>query len=303
MSHANETPEKIIHRLREELESEKAKHRITIEELKRQRQHQVDLQLQVEVEEEHITNNLIKRINELKKEKQELALQIEREEEYLTNTLQKKLQTLQFEKVDLENKLEQEEEYIVNKLQKQLAELREEKCKLEKKLEEESRTPAGKSIQDLITEVRSLREKLFLKDKIITQQKQEVGKSREEVRVLKQDVFIWQQKVFREKEKLDSITQEKLQLEANREIDLENQYNRAVTSDAGNTKLKRLSTKLSPVHHSRERSLSSPVYPVFDENGNISGVTTNLSPTVRTTRSNSQTKAPAIDIFEVTKPL
>jgi len=89
MTNSQEKADKIIQKLQEDLETEKARHKSTTEELKRLKQQQVDLQLQVEVEEDHITNNLIKRINELKKEKQELALQIEREEEYLTNTLQK----------------------------------------------------------------------------------------------------------------------------------------------------------------------------------------------------------------------
>jgi len=296
MTNSKEKADKIIQKLQEELETEKARHKSTTEELKRLKQHQVDLQLQVEVEEEHISNNLIKRINELKKEKQELALQIEREEEYLTNTLQKKLKIIQFEKVDLENKLEQEEEYIVNKLQKQLSELRDEKSKLEKKLEDESRSASGKSFQDLTAEVRILREKTISKDNIISQQIQQNNKLREEVRSLKQDVFIWQQKVFREKEKLDSITQTTVQVEATREIDLENQFNKGSTHDIN--RLKRLSATYVPSsRHTRERSLSSPVYPVFDQNGNVSSVSTvPLSPTTpssapgRAFRSNSQSK-------------
>jgi len=295
MTNSKEKADKIIQKLQEELETEKARHKSTTEELKRLKQQQVDLQLQVEVEEEHISNNLIKRINALKKEKQELALQIEREEEYLTNTLQKKLQTIQFEKVDLENKLEQEEEYIVNKLQKQLSELRDEKSKLEKKLEDESRSASGKSFQDLTAEVRILREKTISKDNVISQQIQQNNKLREEVRSLKQDVFIWQQKVFREKEKLDSITQTTVQLEATREIDLENQFNKGSTHDIN--RLKRLSATYLPLRHARERSLSSPVYPVFDQNGNVSSVSTvPLSPITPTSspsrafRSHSQSK-------------
>jgi hypothetical protein len=45
---------------------------------------------------------------------------VEQEEEYITNTLVKKLEQVRREKVDLENQLEQEEEFITNKLQKQL---------------------------------------------------------------------------------------------------------------------------------------------------------------------------------------
>ena len=48
-------------------------------------------QNQVEQEEEAITNRLMKRLEQLKREKQALANEVEQEEEFLTNTLQKKL--------------------------------------------------------------------------------------------------------------------------------------------------------------------------------------------------------------------
>ncbi|KAI8053039.1 hypothetical protein BDF22DRAFT_686732 [Syncephalis plumigaleata] len=73
---------------------------------------------------EYISNTLLKRISDLKKEKGELLQQVEQEEEYLTNTLQRKLEKLQQEKIDLENALEREQEFVVNKLQKQLDGLR-----------------------------------------------------------------------------------------------------------------------------------------------------------------------------------
>ncbi|CAH1757545.1 14557_t:CDS:10 [Entrophospora sp. SA101] len=63
-----------------------------------------------EQEEEFISNKLLKRISNLKKEKGELLLQVEQEEEYLTNTLQKKLNQLQKEKIDMENAFEQEQD-------------------------------------------------------------------------------------------------------------------------------------------------------------------------------------------------
>jgi Fe-S-cluster containining protein len=47
---------------------------------------------QVEQEEEFITNKLMKRLEQLKKEKQVLANEVEQEEEFLTNTLQKRLE-------------------------------------------------------------------------------------------------------------------------------------------------------------------------------------------------------------------
>ena len=78
-------------RLQRELDEERAKHRTTKEELRLMRNRQEILTQQVEIEEENITNRMIKRIEELKREKTDLAKQIEAEEEYLTNTLQKKL--------------------------------------------------------------------------------------------------------------------------------------------------------------------------------------------------------------------
>jgi coiled-coil domain-containing protein 6 len=40
---------------------------------------------------ECITNRMIKRLEELKKEKETLAMEVEREEEMMSNTLQRKL--------------------------------------------------------------------------------------------------------------------------------------------------------------------------------------------------------------------
>ncbi|KAI8811947.1 hypothetical protein BJ742DRAFT_75160 [Cladochytrium replicatum] len=88
------------------------------------RQMTVALQASAEQEEEYISNKLLKRINNLKREKGELLIRVEQEEEMITNTLQKKLAQLQKEKVDMEIALEQEQEFIVNRLQKQLESFR-----------------------------------------------------------------------------------------------------------------------------------------------------------------------------------
>ncbi|KAJ1552690.1 hypothetical protein HK096_010785 [Nowakowskiella sp. JEL0078] len=88
------------------------------------RQLNVAMQASAEQEEEYISNKLLKRINNLKREKGELLLRVEQEEEMITKTLQMKLNQLQREKVDMEIALEQEQEFIVNRLQKQLENLR-----------------------------------------------------------------------------------------------------------------------------------------------------------------------------------
>ena len=84
-----------------------------------------------------VTNRLMKRLTELKREKENLVLEVEREEELLTNQLQAKLEQVRKEKVTLENELEHEQEYIVNRLQKQLTAVTAEKEVLQSKLQEE----------------------------------------------------------------------------------------------------------------------------------------------------------------------
>lgn len=87
----------------------------------------------------------------LKKEKETLALNYEQEEEYLTNDLSRKLNQLREEKVQLEKTLEEEQNVLVNKLMRKikklegettekqlnLERLRHEKINLENTLEQE----------------------------------------------------------------------------------------------------------------------------------------------------------------------
>jgi len=68
------------------------------EEIKQLRYASVNIQARAEQEEEFISNTLLKKIQELKKEKETLANNYEREEEYLTNDLSRKLQQLREEK-------------------------------------------------------------------------------------------------------------------------------------------------------------------------------------------------------------
>ena len=67
-------------------------------------------QVRAEQEEEYISNKLLKKITELKKEKEFLALNYEQEEEFLTNDLTRKLSQLRAEKATLEKTLEKEQE-------------------------------------------------------------------------------------------------------------------------------------------------------------------------------------------------
>lgn len=113
----------------------------------------------------------------LKKEKETLANNNEREEEYLTNDLSRKLTQLRDEKVQLEQTLEQEQEQMVNKLmrkiekleaetlakQTNLEQLRREKIELENTLEQEQESLVNrlwKRMDRLEAEKRLLQEKL-----------------------------------------------------------------------------------------------------------------------------------------------
>ena len=57
----------------------------------------------VRSEEEYIANKLMKKLNDLQREKEMLVRKVKKEEENLSNNLRKRLQKLQQEKIDVEN--------------------------------------------------------------------------------------------------------------------------------------------------------------------------------------------------------
>ncbi|KNC78927.1 hypothetical protein SARC_08661 [Sphaeroforma arctica JP610] len=69
---------------------------------------------------ELIINTLLRKIEQLKKEKESLIVSLEQEEEHISNGLLVKLEKVKKEKIEMENLLEQEQEFIVNRLQKQI---------------------------------------------------------------------------------------------------------------------------------------------------------------------------------------
>ncbi|VDO80413.1 unnamed protein product [Schistosoma margrebowiei] len=115
------------------------------------RRNSVSIQAKAEQEEEYISNTLLKKITELKKEKESLALNYEQEEECLTNELNRKFTQLRQEKVALERTLAREQENQVSKLMRRIEKLesdmnhkqdcldrlRREKIELENALEQE----------------------------------------------------------------------------------------------------------------------------------------------------------------------
>jgi len=160
-----------------ELETYKLRVKSLQEENKSLRQASVNIQAKAEQEEEFISNTLLKKIQDLKKEKESLALNYEQEEECLTNDLSRKLNQLRQEKVQLEHTLEQEQECLVNKLMRKiekletetgskqatLEQLRREKVELENTLEQEQEALVNKlwkRMDKLESEKRGLQIKL-----------------------------------------------------------------------------------------------------------------------------------------------
>uniref|UniRef100_A0A1I8HEL1 Coiled-coil domain-containing protein 6 n=1 Tax=Macrostomum lignano TaxID=282301 RepID=A0A1I8HEL1_9PLAT len=137
--------------LRMEVETLKLRVKALQQENLELRRNSVSIQAKAEQEEEYITNTMLKKIQNLQKEKERLAQSYEQEEEHLTNDLTRRLFRLKQEKVDLEMELEREQEAQVNKLLKRieklendvcakqasLDQLRQEKVSLENALEQE----------------------------------------------------------------------------------------------------------------------------------------------------------------------
>jgi len=177
-------------------------------ELRLARERNLEMQAKVEQEEEFISNKLLKRLEQLKREKQALANEVEQEEEFLTNTLQKRLEKLNKEKVDLENQLEAEQEYIVNKLQKQLEHLTNERKKL-------------------------THEKVDLENQLEAEQEYIVNKLQKQVeqldlekRKLQLEKIDMQRQVTALDKAVDKLKSEKVNLESAMEMEEENIVNR-----------------------------------------------------------------------------
>uniref|UniRef100_A0A914UUY1 Coiled-coil domain-containing protein 6 n=1 Tax=Plectus sambesii TaxID=2011161 RepID=A0A914UUY1_9BILA len=164
-------------RLKTELEAHKLRVRTLQQENKSLKHASVLIQAKAEQEEEFISNTLLKKIQELKKEKETLALNYEQEEEFLTNDLSRKLYQLRNEKAELAETLQQEQESLVNKLmrkiqklesetntkQSNLEQLRREKVELENTLEQEQEALVNrlwKRMDRLEAEKRMLQEKM-----------------------------------------------------------------------------------------------------------------------------------------------
>ncbi|PAA52828.1 hypothetical protein BOX15_Mlig007292g1 [Macrostomum lignano] len=163
--------------LRMEVETLKLRVKALQQENLELRRNSVSIHAKAEQEEEYITNTMLKKIQNLQKEKERLAQSYEQEEEHLTNDLTRRLFRLKQEKVDLEMELEREQEAQVNKLLKRieklendvcakqasLDQLRQEKVSLENALEQEQESLVNrlwKRMEKLEAEKKSLQRRL-----------------------------------------------------------------------------------------------------------------------------------------------
>jgi hypothetical protein len=98
----------------------------------------VHLQQVTETEEEAIANNLLKKVDQVKKEMRNNRQLIKAEEEY-HKMLKAQIEQVRSEQEHMENMLEQEQEFVLHKLQRELLETSMRKSEIERSLAEERR--------------------------------------------------------------------------------------------------------------------------------------------------------------------
>jgi len=172
--------------------------------------------LSVEQEEEHIANQLIKRLDDARTEKERLILAVEQEEEYITNTLQRKLSELSKEKVVIENQIEQEEEFLTNKMQKELEQYTTERDQLQHQINIEQDRKAA-----LQSEYSDNVNRLEVQQKEYAKQKNHME---DKIKKLHTDNFVLKQKLDSIKQQIAQLKQEKVQLEMNAECQSEREF-------------------------------------------------------------------------------
>ena len=218
-------------------------------EVKELKMFRVQLQQSFEAEEEHIVNNLRRKLDALQKEKEDLVKQADREEAFIANTLQSKLDNVRREKVEIENRLEAEQEHIVNKLQQELLKVSEEKSQLQAKLHTSRGAvlqqlgeqaaiygggePVGKDaeiIQKLMTEISRLQEENDrAKDRVHTYEK-ERRQLHMRLESLRKDSMERERVHKGLKHELDKVTNERKNLFIAAEQVLENEINSKIRS-------------------------------------------------------------------------
>lgn len=220
-----------------------------------------------ETEEECLTNDLSRKLDQLRQEKCKLEQTLEQEQECLVNKLMRKIEKLEAETsakqsnleqlrremVELENTLEQEQEALVNKLWKRMDKLETEKRSLQIKLDQPVSDPTtfkdinngdtaanlSSHIQHLRSEVLRLRSNLMAAQKETNQKMQQFA---QEERTIREENLRLQQKLQAEVERRERLCRHLSESESSLEMDEERFYNE----------------NFNLANH-RQRTISSPV--------------------------------------------
>lgn len=197
-----------------------------------------------------MTNDLSRKLTQLRQEKCRLEQTLEQEQECLVNRLMRKIEKLEAEtlakqtnleqlrreKVELENTLEQEQEALVNKLWKRMDKLEAEKRMLQIKLDQPVSDPASprdinngdtasnlsSHIQTLRSEVARLRQQLAISQKEQTQKMQRFA---QEERCIREENLRLQRKLQLEVERREALCRHLSESESSLEMEEERHYN------------------------------------------------------------------------------
>ena len=233
--------------------------------------------LNYEQEEECLTNDLSRKLNQLRQEKVQLEHTLEQEQECLVNKLMRKIEKLETEtsskqttldqlrreKVQLENTLEQEQEALVNRLWKRMDKLESEKRGLQVKLNQPiSEPPSPRDIQNkngdtaanLANNIHQLRQECAkLKNQLADEEmkhRQRMTEFEKEEKHIREENLRLQRKLQLEMERREALCRHLSESESSLEMEEERVVNEMMFTGVGVPSL--------PTVH-RTRTVSSPV--------------------------------------------
>ena len=235
------------------------------------------LALNYEQEEECLTNDLSRKLNQLRQEKLQLEHTLEQEQECLVNKLMRKIEKLETEtnskqttldqlrreKVQLENTLEQEQEALVNRLWKRMDKLESEKRGLQVKLNQPiSEPPSPRDIQNkngdtaanLANNIHQLRQECAkLKTQLAEeelQHRQKMSEFEKEEKHIREENLRLQRKLQLEMDRREALCRHLSESESSLEMEEERMVNEMAFTGVG-------VAAVGSVH--RTRTVSSPV--------------------------------------------
>lgn len=238
--------------------------------------------LNYEQEEECLTNDLSRKLNQLRQEKVQLEHTLEQEQECLVNKLMRKIEKLETEtnskqstldqlrreKVQLENTLEQEQEALVNRLWKRMDKLESEKRGLQVKLNQPiSEPPSPRDIQNkngdtaanLANNIHQLRQECArLKTQLVdeeTKHKQKTSELEKEEKHIREENLRLQRKLQLEMERREALCRHLSESESSLEMEEERVVNEMMFTHQGGAHPAH--PTVATVH--RTRTVSSPI--------------------------------------------